>query len=217
MEPDGDWYIRSNAVAGLADPDSVLRVLRDLVAGSVRGIPVTVRNVCALAEGQQPESSPVANLEQLRIAFQDECTECAARFDACSRILAGLASINATFASRLGQDAPPSLQPLQRIVAVLQSLYAPAPAQDPQDQENVAEGSGVTEIPDFSGQVHSRNDALRALAVAREYFERHEPSNPAPLLIKRVERLAASSFLEIIEEMAPSSMDHIKMQTGLSR
>jgi type VI secretion system protein ImpA len=65
--------------------------------------------------------------------------------------------------------------------------------------------------------VHSRSDALRALAVAREYFERHEPSNPAPLLIKRVERLAASSFLEIIEEMAPSSMDHIKMQTGLSR
>jgi len=217
MEPDGDWYIRSNAVAGLADPDSMLPVLRDLVAGSVRGIAITVRNVCALAEGQQPESSPVANLEQLRIAFQDERTECSARFDACSRILAGLASINTTFASRLGQDAQPSLQPLQHIVAVLQSLYAPAPAQDPQGDGNVAEGSGVAESPDFSAQVHSRSDALRALAVAREYFERHEPSNPAPLLIKRVERLAASSFLEIIEEMAPSSMDHIKMQTGLSR
>lgn len=219
IEPDGDWYIRSNAIAGLADPDTVLRVLRDLAAGAVRGTTVTVRDVCALADGLQPDGCPVTNPEQLRMALHEDPAACPPQFAACSRILAGLASINATFVSRLSQDAQPSLHPLEHIVATLQRLFAPLAVQEP---EQAHTDSGETEgtpaaAHDPSQPVRSRSDALKALAMAREYFERHEPSNPAPLLIKRVERLAASSFLDIIEEMAPACVEHIKMQTGLNR
>jgi type VI secretion system protein ImpA len=217
IEPDGDWYIRVNAVAGLADPDSVLQVLRDLLLGSIQGAPITVRDVCMLADGTQPVGCPTPNFEQLRIAFQDCVPDCQTQFGICLRIIDGLASIKRAFVSRLSHDAQPNLDPLEHIIESLRRLYVPAEA----SQQQPVQTNGVDTASAASGQsaqaLQSRSDALRALAVAREYFERHEPSNPASLLIKRAERLASLTFLEIIEDMAPASMDHVRMQAGLNR
>jgi type VI secretion system protein ImpA len=217
IEPDGDWYIRVNAVAGLADPDSVLQVLRDMLLGLIQGAPITVRDACTLADGSQPDGCPMPNFEQLRIAFQKCVPDCPIQFDICIRILDGLASITQAFVSRLSHDAQPNLDPLAHVIESLRRLYAPASA----SQELPLQNGAVNTAPALPGQsapaLQSRGDALRALAIARDYFEHHEPSNPASLLIKRAERLASSTFLEIIEDMAPASMDHIRMQAGLNR
>lgn len=217
IEQDGDWYIRFNAVAGLADPDSVLQVLRGLVVGSIQGTAITVRDVCALFDGNRPDGCPTQTFEQLRRSFQASVDDCQLHHATCTAITDGLASIKQSFVSRLGHDAQPSLDPLEHIIEALRYLYAPEPG------DNLAPGThAAVDTPSVTAcsntqVVQSRSDALRALVLAREYFERNEPSNPASLLIKRAERLASSTFLEIIEEMAPASMDHIRIQAGLAR
>ena len=50
-----------------------------------------------------------------------------------------------------------------------------------------------------------------------EFLERSEPSSPAPLLIRRAQRLIGSGFLDIMRDMAPESLGHIAVITGQGR
>ena len=55
---------------------------------------------------------------------------------------------------------------------------------------------------------------VRSLDRACEWLERHEPTNPAPLLIRRAQRLMGKSFLEIIRDLAPAGIDQIENIAG---
>jgi type VI secretion system protein ImpA len=65
------------------------------------------------------------------------------------------------------------------------------------------------------GALRTRQDALRVLDAVCEFLSRSEPSNPAPLLIRRAQRLIGSDFLDIMRDMAPESLAHIEAITGI--
>ena len=48
-----------------------------------------------------------------------------------------------------------------------------------------------------------------------EFIEKTEPANPAPLFIRRGQRLMTKNFVEIMQELAPDSLNQIKQITGL--
>lgn len=217
VETDGDWYMRSNAVAGLAAPDSMLRSLRNVAVETVLGTSLTVREVCSLAENQPLAGLAFSSLDTLRQALLDAKIDLEGRKALCTQIAGSLGSIRASFAKHLGIEAVPSLDAIEHVVDCLRRLYTTEAAPDVAPPLEIAPSLvAATPVAAPSG-IKTRDDAIRALAACREYFERNEPANPAAILIRRVERLATASFLDIMEEMAPSSMDHIKMQAGLNR
>jgi type VI secretion system protein ImpA len=63
--------------------------------------------------------------------------------------------------------------------------------------------------------VLSRDQALRALDKVCAYLERAEPTNPAPLLIRRAQRLMSMSFLEIMRDMAPDALGPVHNIAGV--
>jgi type VI secretion system protein ImpA len=67
------------------------------------------------------------------------------------------------------------------------------------------------------GSISSREDAVRALGRISDWIERNEPSNPAPLLIKRAQRLMSKNFLDIIRDLVPDGLDQIERLAGLDR
>ena len=67
---------------------------------------------------------------------------------------------------------------------------------------------------DLAGEVRSRDQALRALDLVCRYLERHEPSNPAPLFIRRAQRLMTKNFLEIMKDLMPDSLPHLEGLAG---
>ena len=46
------------------------------------------------------------------------------------------------------------------------------------------------------------------------YYQRHEPSSPVPMLLERAKRLTPKSFFEIMEALAPDSMDRLMLIRG---
>lgn len=220
LENDGDWYVRINAIAGLADPDTLLRVLRDDEITTTLGS-ISVREACALAEGAPPANCAFATIEQLGQALREEPARRRLLASQCATILESLSAIDSTISSHLGRDALPPLAPLKCIIENLRAIYVP----ETSTTDNLATEAEATTPPELLSSrgpagpltATSRTDALRALSLAREYFERNEPSHPAALLIQRVERLATSSFIDIISELAPDSLAHIKTLTGLDR
>ena len=52
-------------------------------------------------------------------------------------------------------------------------------------------------------QVVSREDAVRAIDGVCAWFERHKPSSPVPVLLRRAMRLDGADFLDILRELDP--------------
>ena len=47
-----------------------------------------------------------------------------------------------------------------------------------------------------------------------EYYSLAEPSSPVPLMLRRAQRLAAMSFIEIIEDLSPEALTSVHNVTG---
>ncbi|MDQ6640844.1 MAG: type VI secretion system protein TssA, partial [Pseudomonadota bacterium] len=79
--------------------------------------------------------------------------------------------------------------------------------------ESAVSGNGAA-APRAAGAIASRDDVFRALDRACEWIERNEPSNPAPLLIRRAQRLMSKNFIDIIRDLAPDGLSQVERIAG---
>ena len=71
-----------------------------------------------------------------------------------------------------------------------------------------------SDLPAVGGQISTREEAVRILDLVCSYLERHEPSNPAPLLIRRAQRLMTKNFVEIVRDLMPDSLSNLERLAG---
>ena len=64
------------------------------------------------------------------------------------------------------------------------------------------------------GALNSRKDVIRTLEQICTYYKDHEPASPVPLLLRRAIRLVDKSFVEILQDLAPDSLDQIQRLSG---
>ncbi|WP_336768929.1 ImpA family type VI secretion system protein [Pantoea endophytica] len=64
------------------------------------------------------------------------------------------------------------------------------------------------------GKIKSRQDAILMLDKIIDYFKTYEPSHPAPIFIRRSQKLIGMEFGEIIEELMPEASDTLAKFTG---
>lgn len=62
--------------------------------------------------------------------------------------------------------------------------------------------------------VASRQDVIQLLDKILHYFQRHEPSHPAPILIRRIKKMTGMDFISIVEDLLPGSVDALQQFTG---
>ncbi|MBZ8141145.1 type VI secretion system protein TssA [Rubrivivax gelatinosus] len=125
-----------------------------------------------------------------------------------------LRSVNAVDARLQALDAAkaPDLGPLrtrlQTLCAALARLPGAAAGAAPAapDAPTVAAGAPAT--------IRDRGDAARELGRICDWIEHNEPSNPAPLLIRRAQRLMSKSFLEIVRDLAPDGLAQVERIAG---
>jgi type VI secretion system protein ImpA len=63
--------------------------------------------------------------------------------------------------------------------------------------------------------VDSRQDAIRAIELVCAYLERHEPTNPAQLLLRRAARVIDKNFLQLVKELAPDAVKEVSRVMGV--
>ena len=62
--------------------------------------------------------------------------------------------------------------------------------------------------------LQARKDVDLVLEKICIYFENYEPSHPAPLFIRRVQRLMNMDFYEIMQDINPESLTHLEVLIG---
>ena len=137
--------------------------------------------------------------------------------DSAQACVAAVLELQAALTDRLGSSDAPDLKPLRVLVNAVAALM-------PADADSAAAGSGGdgdgsvsvgASGRGLSGAVRSRDEALHAIDMVCEFLERTEPSNPAPLFLRRARQLVNHNFLQLMKELAPSVMPDVARIVGI--
>lgn len=229
LDPDDDLdpTLRINLLAPLVDTVTTIRELKDTPFIQLPGLgPLTLRLFeQANGEAPVPEGQQALSLSSIEAAMADVAPETlAAATEAAAAALASITNLEVELVRQVGSSQALNLdaltRPLRRIHATLASSQpggdaAAAPAAEPGAEPGAAAAPAAAGAPQaISGEITSRADVLRMLDKILAYYARHEPSSPVPMLLERAKRLAPKSFFEIMEDLAPDSMDHLKVIRG---
>ena len=214
---DNDPTERLNALAPLVDPDASIKDLRDsyLVNSREHG-QLRARDV-EIALGRLTPSrtagpgKPLAQLHaQIAAAFSSDRSVPSALREAHDRI----AAIQTLVADRVGAtraiDLAPLTQPLDSLLEMCDLVLGTGTVVGDGTPGESAQGRR----PGTGGEIRTREDAMQMLELVCRYMERHEPSNPAPLFIRRAQRLIQMNFVEIVKDLMPDSLGQLEKLAG---
>src|SRR5262245_46453920 len=218
----GDPTERLSALAPLTGPDALIKDLRDtyLIDSRVHG-QVQAREV-EVALGRLAPPTGVApgyaNLGEInaKIAatFATDQTIPSTLNEARERALAIETLVADRIGPAFGFDLKPLLQCLGGLLEVCEAaLGTSGPAAASASPGAVAQPSDGQRMP-VAGEIRTREDAARVLDAVCAFLERNEPSNPAPLLIRRAQRLMQKNFVEIVKDIMPDSLSQIERLAG---
>lgn len=212
-----DPTMRLNALVALNHDETGLADLRACPVGRPEaGLTIRLIELAwSRAEPAAGEAKPTqaAVLDGLRVIAQADGTI----VPALSALHAAVASIEQTLSQRAG-TASPNLDSLRTIAqccaqAVGQLEGRTLSESGPKGAAVAARGGAGAMTSDAIG---SREDVLRALDRACDWIERHEPSHPAPLLIRRARRLMSKSFMDLVRDLAPDGLSQIERIAGVA-
>ncbi|WP_053115916.1 ImpA family type VI secretion system protein [Winslowiella iniecta] len=66
----------------------------------------------------------------------------------------------------------------------------------------------------MDGKIRTRQEAILMLDRIIDYFKTYEPSHPAPIFIKRSQKMIGMEFENIVEELMPDAMSSLKQFIG---
>lgn len=219
MEDGGDPTMRMNALAPLVNPLVLLKELRDtaLVRSRQHG-QLKVRDVEVALNKLLPRAGEAAMTQsQIEAMLSAAVADKAAPVPAVAAAMDAVGALSALLDGKVGPARAPDLRPLlATLQALAQVVREPAP-QGPTQEPSDADAQGrhavrPVEVP--HGELRSRQDALAMIDKVIQYLEANEPTNPAPLLLKRSKRFMTMSFVDIVKEVAPESIDKFNAIAG---
>jgi type VI secretion system protein ImpA len=219
---------RLSALASLTDPETVIdpetvrRDLRDtnLVNSrehgqlQVREVEIALGRLAPPRSGSSSPSKGLAEIHRhIASAFGSDRTIPTSLHEAHDRLLA----IQTIIADRLGADRGIDVKPLMQTIDCLVETCDTALGVRTTPTGTSASGNG--QVPDamgsaIAGEIRTREDAERMLDLVCSYLEHHEPSNPAPLFIRRAQRLMTKNFVEIVKDLMPDSLTNLEKLAG---
>ncbi|KVD87358.1 type VI secretion system protein [Burkholderia sp. ABCPW 14] len=225
LDADGDRdpTLRMNALAEVAGAHDCARAARRqaLLDGGL-----SVRDAERVFDGRDAGAEPypggrerlIADLTRARDGGQPTLRAALAALDA-------LDAIRAHVASKLGGEWAPDTSDFEKALRriVRDGLPPPAAPQAADTPGAAAATDAAAAAPNGGGangrawrdaEVTSRDDVQLGLDKMCRYFELHEPSHPAPILLRRAQRLLSLDFYEIIRDLAPESLPKLDMLSG---
>ena len=208
-DDDNDPTERVNVIMTLCDFDAMLRpvVLTPIITSNALG-KFSLKNIRDAQEGGEP------NLATVEAAFTDCGPEQLQQTsDYISTSIEMLNAIENNITQQVGVSNAPNLSDLLKILKEIASVLSNYGASDSDDSlvegneegelsSGVAASGGRKSQPQGVGTISSSQDVTKALEKIIEYYQKHEPSSPVPMLLERAKGLVNMDFMSIIKNLA---------------
>jgi type VI secretion system protein ImpA len=219
-EDDNDPTMRLNALLPLYAADGALADLRAATLAPVRG-GLTLRELeLGMGRGHPHDDEATPTEAGVLQALADLIERHSGLADTLTAVAASARAIADTVTAAVGSRAPEAA-PLVKLLGAAGDAVARLQGGAGVGDEDIADddtGEHVavraTRGAGGGGSLHTRADAARELERIAAWIEQHEPSNPAPLLVRRAIRLMNMGFIEIIRDMAAAGLDQVETIAG---
>jgi len=229
-----DALLRKNALSCLADPIAVVANFRRSAMVTHRQLgSVTLRDI-DLATGQTDGTEDQQGAPDPRrigaVLAATPVVELEALVAVLSNGVNSLDNIVANMQQHAGPQFTPEFGALAKPLIHMRKHLAEHLAgrvrtnSTSQETHGHVPGSPATEDPmsvtgayagTDTGEIHSRQEAIRAIDAVVLFFRNHEPSSPVPLLLERAKRLVSKGFLEVLEDIAPDGLAQARIIGGI--
>jgi len=236
LDPDdGDATLRLNSLLELearplpgADkqPPSLLKNLDDAPLVKARVAGTFTRRDLKLANREITPSTAVEppSLDLIEAAFREsDVAELQATAAAARESLLNLKDLSTYLRETVGAQRAPEfgtlrkeLESIDRVLSEKLAARGVAPAGGPTASatETTGEGAPAARV---DGEIRNRDDVTRTLDRLCDYFRKHEPSSPVPLLLQRAKNLVAKDFLAILRELTPDGVAQAEVIVGAEK
>jgi len=209
-----DPTARVNALLPLLHADAGLADLRAASLTGKRG-GLTVRDIeLAIGHAEPIAGEAVPTEDGVLKAVAAAIAESPPLADLMAGGVAAVRALADALEQRLDASQGVDFAPLRKLLqCVADAARRATGAGEPAAEEHAAAGGAIGAIA--VGAIATREDAIRALERACEWIERNEPSNPAPLLIRRSQRLMSKNFIDIVRDLIPDGLDQVEKLAGI--
>ncbi|SAK78086.1 ImpA-like protein [Caballeronia temeraria] len=231
LDPDdeNDAALRINALAPLADAytpfaeaETLLHELRECEVCRVHGERLTVREML-VAQGRlaAQDGAAATTLPRVEGVLADAVAQDPGVLDDGLDLQRAVQTLAGCLTEKLGEARAPSMAALTTTARHVTTQCRAVVSASATASDEAA--SAATQSPHEpaapqpiarSGGIASREDALAALDAVCAFLERTEPTNPAPLLIRRARGLMGKDFLAVMQDLAPDSLAQIHLIAG---
>ncbi|MEW6340669.1 MAG: type VI secretion system protein TssA [Paraburkholderia sp.] len=227
-DDNNDPTARANAVMPLGDPQAVLGYFRTapfvqsprLGRFSLRDLRIANGAISVAPPADGSALPTMADLEACCMDCPDDQLPAAAA--ALAEALEHAQAIDTLLAGKLGTAAPDlshlsgDIHELKRFVDTQLSKRFPDFTAN-HTVESAAQDSDAHASPEAGVQHHDirgGEDVIRRIDEICEYYDRHEPSSPLPILLRRARRLVGKSFTDVLRNIAPGGLSELQMLSG---
>lgn len=221
---DGDPYARVNALTVLGEVNGLVGDLRAAWIINERSVGQLSGRAFELAWGLAPAGAdePVMSKEQLTQMMAAAMSKLPDLRVQVAAAVTQVDRLSALVNDKLGRDLAPDFRALKAILSAVRSSLPMEQSISEADGDEMAEadtghalGAASASRKGLSGTVSSREDALRAIDMVCEYLERAEPTNPAPLFLRRARQLLSHNFLQLMKVLAPDALAGVAGLVGV--
>jgi type VI secretion system protein ImpA len=218
-----DPTVRVNALAGIACETNV-RLLREsiLIRSRVFG-PITLR-AALNASGAQIFHDEKLTADELAGALLDaDVEQLQAMREAVSQARDAASQIEALVAEQVGSAQGVDFSSLKQPLRLAQQILGDSTANPGEtrpavvDTHQVDTSVAYTDVPMAArspARISSREDVLGSLDLLLDYYARHEPSSPLPVLLNRARLLVNADFATIVRNLIPDGMSQFESLRG---
>ncbi len=224
-DDDNDPTMRLNVLASLTDSETsvsdlpLVNELRSVKFASVKHEQVqlhaqlSIRDIL-VALGKLSAVDGESDTNQAEIEIIVRADENKTLVQAMQDALQALDHIQALLKEKVGSnELVPDFKPLTEIIKTVLPLCMKTAVTEEAD-ESEANTNPQKPSAQQAGEIRNREDVVRVLEKACNFIERTEPTNPAPLLIRRVQYLMTKNFIEIIDELGPDWLKEVQRLSG---
>jgi type VI secretion system protein ImpA len=220
-EDNNDPTMRVNALAPLTDHDMIIRDLHKAKLGVASGTgPIKVEDVEAhFSKTFSSNIAPAYSIDQVQAGLTSLLESSPEIIEAAEKCNDLVKRLQSAIDEHVGKQASVDLALLLGItypLKVAAETTKGAATETGEEGGEGEDGASFTSKSSTPGGLRSRDDAVKILSQVITFLENTEPGNPAPLLIKRAQRLIGMNFIDIINDLAPEALNSVENIAGRS-
>jgi type VI secretion system protein ImpA len=211
---------RLNALAPLTDPGALIGDLRNACLvdsrehGQLQGRDVEIALGRLATVGTGVAAKTLGQIHaQIAAAFTGDRTIPTSLRQSCEAVQGIQSFVNDHVSPDYAIDLKPLRQCLDNLLETCDAALGGGQTVG-DTQPAAGERPAGTSGAGVHAEIRTREDAVRVLDLVCAYLKAHEPSNPAPLFIRRAQRLMRKDFVEIVKDLIPDSLSNLEKLAG---